>query len=794
MAAQRAIFTICSNNYVPMAKVLLESVRRHHPEAAVYLCLADEMQPEMVDYPNACKVITAAELHIDDFESFAFRYDIMEFNTAVKPFMFRALRNRRHDHIVYLDPDIELHAPLDKVFELLDAGASFVLTPHLTRPAERDTFPDDVGIMRAGVYNLGFLGVGATEETEGLLRWWARRLQYDCVNEPDSGRFVDQKFMDLIPGFAAKVQILRDTAYNVAYWNLHQRKLSGTVGAWEIDGRPLRFFHFSGIDPHNLRRLSKYTQAFCDSDVPQPLADLMRGYACRVLANGHGNIPTGAYAYGRFASGTPIPQCVRRMFRDRHLRWLGGDPFSTYEDYLHLPSPTASSGASGQVTRLSAELHRNESWLRHAFDLSTAQGTDNYLEWLRTHGRSWFEGRSMMTPRQAVAEPRVYQHLEPQPLEASTPPTVTVVGYLRLALGVGEAGRQVLRALHQGQIPARGLPIDISALSDKVEQPLEELFVDRSRAPIEIFNINADQLPLVLKTLESSLHSKAWRTVMPFWELENFPAPWLKALELVDEVWAPTRFIQSMLKHRTRKPVRYMPLMLTFDAPASVDRAQFGLDAGGFIFFFSFDCLSFVERKNPMAVVRAFRRAFRHRNPIAQAKLVIKALNADKLSTEKPPAWVEELRSDPDVQLIENTLSREATLQLIGCSDAVVSLHRSEGLGLLIAEAMELGKPVIATDYSATTELISNQTGWPVDYRLVPVPEGHYPFYTDQVWAEPDEVHAAWQMRSVYLLQEEAARRARNARDLLHQQHGLAACAQRLRSRIEEVLRLRPAA
>ncbi len=788
MAAPRAIFTICSNNYVSMARVLLESVQRHHPEAAVYLCLADEIQQKLVDYPAKCEVIAAETLNIDDFRGFAFRYDILEFNTAVKPFMFRALRDRGHDHVVYLDPDIELYAPLDKVFELLESGASFVLTPHLTQPAERDEFPDDVGIMRAGVYNLGFLGVGSAPDTERLLRWWSRKLQYDCVNEPDSGRFVDQKFMDLIPGFSPHVQILRDTAYNVAYWNLHQRDLAGSRGAWRIDGKPLRFFHFSGIDPWNLRRLSKHTEAFCDSGISQPLAALMQDYADRVLARGHGSIPAGSYAYGRFASGTPIPTFVRQIFRDRHVRWLGGDPFLTYEDYLHLPSPEAASGTHGKVTRLTAEMWRNQPWLQHAFDISTHQGADGYLQWFSAHGRPWFDGRAAMAPKQPLDMPDG-SHAEPQALApiGDAAPKVTVVGYLRMALGVGEAGRQILRALHHGQVPVRGLPIRISAFSDEVEQSLEPLFVDSSHASIEIFNINADQLPLVLEKLRPSLHASAWRSVMPFWELENFPSPWIAALEMVDEVWAPTRFIEGMLKHKIQRPVRYMPLTLTFDPPPPADRSQFGLDADAFIFYFSFDCFSFVQRKNPMAVVRAFYKAFRQSKPVARAKLVLKALNSKKLQSDQSQ-WLEELRQDTEVQLIEDTLSREKTLQLIGCCDVVVSLHRSEGLGLLIAEAIQMGKPVIATDYSATTELISHHTGWPVDYKLVPVPKGDYPFHTDQVWAEPDEVHAAWQMRSVYFSPEEAARRAKNAQTLLRQRHSLDSCSQRLRSRISEVL------
>ena len=261
----------------------------------------------------------------------------MEFNTAIKPYMIRYLLAAGHDAVLYFDPDIEVFAPLDGILQPLQNGASFVLTPHLCAPAEGDTYPDDIGIMRAGVYNLGFLGVGAGPEADQVLRWWSRRLQYECVNAQDRGIFVDQKFMDLVPGFASGTHIVRDTAYNVAYWNLQQRELTQDGDHWFVDGQPLRFFHFSGIAPQDLSFLSKHTAAFRSADLIQPLRALMRHYADRVLANGYDTVPRALYAYGRFASGVPIPGArapdvpratpglVRRPVRD-----LRGIPPPTY--------------------------------------------------------------------------------------------------------------------------------------------------------------------------------------------------------------------------------------------------------------------------------------------------------------------------------------------------------------------------------------------------------------------------------------------------------------------------------
>ena len=213
---------------------------------------------------------------------------------------------------------------------------------------------------------------------------------------------------------------------------------------------------------------------------------------------------------------------------------------------------------------------------------------------------------------------------------------------------------------------------------------------------------------------------------------------------------------------------------------------QFGLPPRSFLFFFAFDYLSFLERKNPMAVVNAFKRAFRANGYARSAHLVLKTMNAD-IVPDSGRAMREMLQDDPDIILIEKTLTREETLALIAACDAVVTLHRSEGLGLLVAEAMVLGKPVIATDYSATTELVTPDTGWPVDYRLTPVLEGMYPFHEGQVWADADIDHAAWQMRRVVDDQPEVERRVAAARALISREYGIEAVAARQLARLRSI-------
>jgi glycosyltransferase involved in cell wall biosynthesis len=770
-----------------MAKVLLDSCRRFHPECDSYLCLADLRVPSADFYPEGTQVITAAELGIPQFEEFAFRYDIMEFNTAVKPFVFRKLLQRGYDFVLYFDPDIEIFSELTDVMQALEQGASFVLTPHLCRPAEGDAYPGDVGIMKAGIYNLGFLGVGATPETMPILRWWCRRLQYQCINDQANGIFVDQRFMDLVPGFAEHARVLRSTALNVAYWNLAQRQLDFDGQRWLVDGEPLGFFHFSGFDPNHPDRLSKHTSAFRGHAMRGHIRHLCEHYTEKLVANRHGSIPSALYGYGNFASGSPIPTLVRRMFRERHQTWSGANPFEAYEEYLHLPAlGPAIESSTHVVTNLMAFLRESNVGLQAAFDTTRPHGASDYVRWYIDHAPEWLEDERLATPV-SVRAGRVRPVRRP-PRATRTEPDVTVAGYLRATSGVGEAGRLALGALHKQGIRAEGVDIDQHPAANN-EDSVGDLLTERGRGRFQLFHVNADMLPSMIDHLKPVLRSDAYRIVVPFWELARFPDAWVPAFDRVDEVWAPTKFIQRAIVRRLPgKPVIHMPLPLRAGQQTrALPRSRFGLPDDAFLFFFSFDYFSYVERKNPLAGLRAFKRAFGC-GDYGRVGLVIKTLNADRVS-DKAAKIRDALAAEKDVFLVEDLLSREDVLGLLAATDAVLSLHRSEGLGLLIAEAFALGKPVVATDYSATTELVTPATGYPVSFRLVPVAEGEYPFPEGQVWADPDIEHAAWQMRRLVTEESERTGKVKAAQAFLERHHAAVAAGARYQGRLREIER-----
>jgi glycosyltransferase involved in cell wall biosynthesis len=786
-SAGLAIFTICSNNYISTASILTGSAKHFHPEATIYLCLADEKLPQHRFYPDDCLVVPISELEIPDFPSFTFRYDIMELNTAVKPYMIQYLMRLSHDAILYFDPDIQIFRRLDEILTPLQGGASFLLTPHLCAPSEGDAFPDDIGIMRAGIYNLGFLGVGVCTEAESILAWWARRLQYQCISAQQAGIFVDQKFMDLLPGFTEKALILRDPTLNVAYWNLQQRTLSFEEDTWKVDGRPLGFFHFSGFDPSKMDRLSKWTEAFRGDAISLELERLLEQYAEKLRTYQAGRTSPGLYAYGRFTSGTTIPKVVRKMFRDRHVLWAA-NPFATYESYLHAPTPYQSAGSSSAiVTNLMRYVYEQDPVLQHSFDLSQRSGVHGFTHWFLNCGDRYLEDDRLIEP---IAE-RWGRHfdtdLRPPPARRSADEEdINVVGYLRLALGLGEAGRLTLRSLDRAGLRARGLETSLNSASKRSDQSCDHLIEPVANGRFQVFVINCDQLSQVMDHVKPALRPDAYRIIVPFWELSNLPNSWVPALDAVDEVWAPSRFVQMTIAKKTDKPVLHMPLMLDFEKPPHIKRSELGLPSASFLFFFSFDYFSFLDRKNPMAIVQAFKLAFRTGRCDRSVRLVLKTMNAE-VFPEPGRALREMSQNDPDIILVEGALTRKQTLGLIGACDAVVTLHRSEGLGLLVAEAMVLGKPVIATDYSATTELVTHDIGWPVDYQLVPVREASYPFHEGQVWADPDIEHAAWQMRRVVEDRSEVERRVAEARARISTEYGPTAVAARQLARLRYI-------
>jgi glycosyltransferase involved in cell wall biosynthesis len=319
---------------------------------------------------------------------------------------------------------------------------------------------------------------------------------------------------------------------------------------------------------------------------------------------------------------------------------------------------------------------------------------------------------------------------------------ITLVGHPFAPIGMGEHVRCTFRALRS--VGLRPAIVDIYGLNEPEPDAQQELapFLAPSTGSINIFHINGDEVEQALATLAYRPGpSNAYNIIYPAWELARYPQEWASQLARFDEIWAPSHFIQESIRTSVERPVVHMPLACEVIVSYFVGRRWFGIPENAYAFLFFFDLRSYVSRKNPAAVVAAFRDVVA-RAGHAEAALVLKVNGA-----EAAPEALGQLRASladlrDCVVLIDRTLTDNEAKNLVRCCDCFVSLHRSEGFGRGLCEAMVLGKPVIGTGYSGNMDFMTPENSLLVDYRLVPVPPGEYPHWQDQVWAEPD-VHQA---------------------------------------------------
>src|SRR5260370_13536968 len=253
-----AVCTIVAKNYLAQARVLMESVRLSNPDLLRIVILVDRIDGYFDPGKEPFDLIISEHLAIPRSSWFHFKYPVLELSTAVKPYALHLLFRRYElDKLIYLDPDIKVYATLQPLLDALDRY-SIALTPHLLHPLDDGFHPGELGRVRCGDQNLGFIGLSFGPETHRFLDWWCKKLYDLCLVDLPRGIFVDQGWMDLAPCLFSQVGIIRDPGYNVAYWNLSSRQMGRIEDSFTANGEPLYFFHFSGFDPTNPRDFSRH--------------------------------------------------------------------------------------------------------------------------------------------------------------------------------------------------------------------------------------------------------------------------------------------------------------------------------------------------------------------------------------------------------------------------------------------------------------------------------------------------------------------------------------------------------
>lgn len=418
----KAVFTIVSSNYLHYARTLLQGAAEHLPDCERICVLVDRDPSHALAFADEFSVVQLDEIGLPDPARFTFRYSILELNTAIKPWAFAWLFDKGYSEVVYLDPDIRLYRPIDEVFALLEGGADIVVTPHLLAPMTDDKTPSELHIRVAGSYNLGFCALANRANARSFIDWWQAKLVHRCVVDFAAGIFVDQSWIDLVPGMFDNVAILRHPGYNVAYWNLAQRTVANGADGWTAAGQPLVFFHFSGFDAEASDPFSKHQDRFTLDTIGEARV-LAADYAAALIDNGARTLKAIPYGYGTFDDGTGIPDFVRQAYRnDERLRAsMGDDPFA-HASVLGTTLPPSRPGHL-PITIAMRSMWDGRPDVRATFPLTTDESVVHFHEWFANEGAA-FLSAPLRAEHAALRASLVYMidSIVPAPGEAT--PTV----------------------------------------------------------------------------------------------------------------------------------------------------------------------------------------------------------------------------------------------------------------------------------------------------------------------------------------------------------------------------------
>jgi len=321
---------------------------------------------------------------------------------------------------------------------------------------------------------------------------------------------------------------------------------------------------------------------------------------------------------------------------------------------------------------------------------------------------------------------------------------VNLIGYARAEMGIGESCRIAARSMDAVKIPFgifnfvgtnSARMSDTSWVHKEVEKPIYD---------INLVHLNAEQMVEIYSKHGDKFFKDRYTIGYWHWELPDFPDRWLTSFSLVDEIWAPSSFVVDSIAQKSPVPVVKIPHSVQVVIDSERNREYFGLPSNSFLFLCMFDLNSYLERKNPRAVIEAFKSAFEDDD--TRVGLVLK-INGHKNNQKELDELRDSLKDFRNIYLIAETLTRNDTNALISVVDCYVSLHRSEGFGLGMAEAMYLGKPAIATGWSGNTEFMTPFNSCMVNYKLVQLGQTYGPYESYQYWAEPDVEHAAYYMK-----------------------------------------------
>jgi Glycosyl transferases group 1 len=755
---------------LPQVRVLTSALRREHPGARNVVVLtgttAHHGAAEAFETLSAADIL-GPEASLTGTSPAALRQ-------TLRPLALQRALADGADVAVHLDPQLCVYASLDFALELAHERG-LVLVPRTKSLPDDGMRPNDADLLAAGVISPGFVAVSARDDGIRFLRWWARQVS----EEGEEGG----RWLDLARDKFSSAATLEDPGYNVGYWNLHERLLARDDEQVRSAGSPLRCIDFTGFRPDRPFWLSEDATRVSVVDDPI-LSELCGAYSEAVLAAGWSAPQLSLDQRARLGNGLPVDDITQNLWAEAvDAGHEFGDPSTrsaadAFAAWLREP---AEEGAAAGVNRYLLATYRRRPDLQQAFPNLNGPDGESLIAWAWEPGHG--EGR--LLPQLLPVLPGTVE------ISADSRLAVNVIGYLSDTLGLAEAARQYVTGLS-----AAGIPISTTAIApDPAVDPNSGrtirrhgriAYEDRRAAGEPAFNlacINGDQLGALVRSAGEEILGARPTIGQWNWETDVLPPSWMEGFKYVDEIWANTTFVAENLGRLSPVPVVVVPISISVPDPVGVELQPELRRDDRFMFLFMLDFFSTVRRKNALGLVEAFKRAFKvNEGP----RLLLKTINAGfRREAEDEIRWGMGDRSD--ITLVDCFLGSREKTALLASADCYVSLHRSEGFGLTLAESMALGTPVIATGYSGNMDFTTPRNSYLVDWEPTRVGPECEVYPPDGSWAEPVVDHAAELMRWVWQHPEEARRKAEQARRDIDRMYAPGVVGQVARARLERL-------
>jgi glycosyltransferase involved in cell wall biosynthesis len=767
---------------------MLATLREHHPGASFTVLVLDAdlealgISDELPGLPGG-RVLGMAEVLGANYGLLAAANAPAALDMAVLPHLVHAVFAAGEQSLIYVGAGQRIVGPMSELLELVDAHEVAVVARPTSRAGTLVAAPE----VGRGAFSRQLIGLRAGRSVDALLAAWPRYF----TSAGDGGTESIRGWIDSIPARVADVGVLHHAGYGLDPSSLSKVELSkmaaadGPNAVLEANGAPVRVVDFSELDPgapsawidaHQQLRLSG--APVLAALVEHQVADLQAaGMTADATSGQDASIP-----YVRLDDGLLLGETVRSLLVDGILAGeVKRSPFSDAgraELYRYLNKPYGRGQGAG-LTRLHMAIWERRADLRGSYPHIDGPDGAGFAGWLCLHGTQQ-EG---LVPELLPPTPELaYRDADPHVHENPPRWGVNVVGFFTAELGVGEAARLLVAGLDAASIPT--LPIQGQLLPpSRREHEFDYAQIDEAAYPINIICINGDGIPVFAREAGRSFFADRYTIALWFWEVGDPPASWSPAYEFVDEVWVVSQHAYDVIAPVSPVPVVHVTLPLVVPELVPATRAELGMPEQGFVFLYIHDYHSVAARKNPLGHIEAFRRAF----PMGSgAKLVLKSTNADTHPQEHERVTLA-AGGREDITLIDGYLSSAEKNSMIAACDCYVSLHRAEGFGLTVAEAMLLGKPVIATRHGGTLEFMNDRNSYLVGWEPVAVGEGAYPYAADALWAEPDLGCAAALMRHVFEARDEAEERGHAARRELAERHSAPAAGATMKRRLAVV-------